>query len=157
MYNHQPKDEPCSICIFLSGRETEHNKRSDIVFEDKNTIAFISPKWWINNPGHVIVASKKHFENIYDIPDNTLSRVYVIAKKISIALKEAYQCEGTSTRQHNEPAGNQDIWHFHIHVFPRYKNDDLYKRHDQSRFVEAKQRLPYAQKLQKYFLNYQHS
>ena len=42
-------------------------------------------------------------------------------------LKEALACDGTSTRQHNEPAGNQhDMWHLHVHVFPRYDGDNLY-------------------------------
>jgi diadenosine tetraphosphate (Ap4A) HIT family hydrolase len=36
--------------------------------------------------------------------------------------------DGTSTRQHNEPAGNQDVWHYHEHVFPRYDGDELYRR-----------------------------
>lgn len=151
MYNHHSKDKLCSFCTFANGRETEYNKRSDIVFEDEETIAFISPKWWVNNPGHVIVIPKKHFENIYDITDDLLSHVHVVAKKIAIALKETYNCDGTSVRQHNEPAGNQDMWHFHVHVFPRYKNDELYKRHDEKRFVSEEKRKPYGEKLRAYF------
>jgi histidine triad (HIT) family protein len=151
MYNHQPKDQPCSFCSFANGEETTFNKLSDIVFEDDATIAFISPKWWINNPGHVLVIPKKHFENIYDIPDELLSHVHVTAKKIAIAFKETYTCDGTSIRQHNEPAGNQDMWHFHVHVFPRYENDELYKRHDEKRFVSIEERKPYADKLRAYF------
>ena len=41
-------------------------------------------------------------------------------------MKEAYSCDGISTRQHNEPAGNQDVWHYHLYVFPRYAGDGLY-------------------------------
>jgi len=41
-------------------------------------------------------------------------------------MKQAWKCDGVSTRQHNEPAGNQDVWHYHMHVFPRWDNDDLY-------------------------------
>jgi histidine triad (HIT) family protein len=151
MFNHQPKDDPCSFCSFTNGEETEFNKRSDIVFEDDESVAFISPKWWVNNPGHVIVIPKKHFENIYDIPDDLLSHVHITAKQIAIALKETYKCDGTSIRQHNEPAGNQDMWHFHVHVFPRYANDELYKRHDEKRFVSVEERKPHAEKLRAYF------
>jgi len=152
MYNHQPKDELCTFCKFAHGEETEFNKRSDIVFEDEKTIAFISPKWWINNPGNVIVIPKKHFENIYDIPDALFSHVHIVAKKIAIAVKETYKCDGTSVRQHNEPAGNQDMWHFHVHVFPRYENDELYKRHDEKKFVTVEEKKPYAEKLKAYLL-----
>jgi histidine triad (HIT) family protein len=50
-----------------------------------------------------------------------------LTRRIAIALKEAFACDGTSTRQHNEPAGNQhDMWHLHVHVFPRYEGDNLY-------------------------------
>ncbi|MEK7572043.1 MAG: HIT domain-containing protein [Patescibacteria group bacterium] len=151
MFNHEPKDEQCSFCSFANGNETEFNKRSDVVFEDDIVIAFISPKWWINNSGHVIVIPKKHFENIYDISDDLLSYVHIVAKKVAIALKETYHCDGTSVRQHNEPAGNQDMWHFHVHVFPRYENDELYKQHDDKRFVSVEERTSYADKLRVYF------
>ena len=42
-------------------------------------------------------------------------------------MKQAWSPEGTSTRQHNEPAGNQHVWHYHQHVFPRFSDDDLYR------------------------------
>jgi histidine triad (HIT) family protein len=151
MYNHQPAGEICSFCTFANGGETNYNKRDDIVFEDNQGIAFVSPKWWINNPGNIIIIPKKHFENIYDIPDELLAHIHILAKKTAIALKAAYQCDGTSLRQHNEPAGNQDMWHFHVHIFPRYQNDDLYKRHDEQRFVTLEERQPYAQKIKQYF------
>ena len=153
MYNHTKDNEPCSFCSFANGEETEFNKKSDIVFEDDQTIAFIAPKWWINNPGHVMVIPKEHFENIYDIPDKLLAAVHIRVKKIAIALKEVYKCDGTSVRQHNEPAGNQDIWHFHVHVFPRYENDELYQRHNEKRFVSIEERKPYAKKMKAYFSN----
>jgi histidine triad (HIT) family protein len=151
MYNHQPQTYDCPFCIFANGGETSYNKRSDIVFEDDNSVAFISPKWWPNNPGHVIIIPKKHVENIYDIQDDILSHVYITAKQIAIALKETYKCSGTSMRQHNEPAGNQDMWHFHIHVFPRYENDELYVEQENSRMVTEEERKPYADKLRAYF------
>ena len=44
----------------------------------------------------------------------------------ALAMKAVFQCDGVSTRQHNEPAGYQDVWHFHVHVFPRFHGDSLY-------------------------------
>ena len=151
MYNHEPKDYQCSFCLFVQGHETEYNRKSDIVYEDEQAIAFISPKWWDKNPGNVIIIPKKHFENIYDIPDSLLAYVAILGKKLAIAIKIAYHCDGTSLRQHNEPAGEQDMWHYHLHVFPRYINDNLYQNHDHKRFVAAEERLPFAEKLRKYF------
>lgn len=153
MHNHAPQDYNCPFCLLAKGNNTEHSSPSDIIYEDQNTIAFVSPKWWINNPGHVLVITKNHFENIYDIPEDVLGDVYKTAKRIAIAIKESYVSDGTSMRQHNEPAGGQDVWHFHVHVFPRYKNDNLYQQHDNSRFVTKEERQEYIQKLKDYLQN----
>jgi hypothetical protein len=56
-------------------------------------------------------------------------------------------CEGISTRQHNEPAGHQDVWHLHVHVFPRSTDDRLYEQHRSTRWVTPDERLPYADRL----------
>ncbi|MPM74351.1 Protein hit [bioreactor metagenome] len=114
--------------------------------------AFIAPNWWPNNLGHVVIIPNEHVENIYDISDEFLSKVFVMAKKIAIALKEIYKCEGTSIRQHNEPAGSQTTWHFHVHVLPRYKNDNLYELNQSDKWTEVEERKIYADKLRKYFL-----
>ena len=69
---------------------------------------------------------KEHYENLFDLEDACGARHPPVTRTIAIALKEAFACDGTSTRQHNEPAGNQDLWHLHVHVFPRFDGDDLY-------------------------------
>jgi histidine triad (HIT) family protein len=105
----------------------------------------------VNNPGHAIVIPNHHYENLYTIPESSLIEVYKTVKKIATAIRQTYDgCTGTSTRQHNEPAGNQDVWHFHVHVYPRYKEDKLYQNHDNKRFVSPKERKPYASRLRKY-------
>lgn len=151
MYNHEPKNYQCPLCRLVRGEDDEINKKESIVYQDQTTLAYVSPKWWINNPGHVIVIPKKHVENIYNISDDLFSAVYKTAKKIAIAIKEAYQCDGTSMRQHNESAGNQDTWHFHVHVFPRYENDELYKNHDKKRWATHEERLKFINKWKEYF------
>lgn len=110
MHPHQPDDYLCPFCDWLAGNETDYKRNADIVYQNADVTAFISPKWWANNPGHVIVIPNQHFENIYSIPDDILAKVQIVAKKIAIALRESYEgCTGTSTRQHNEPDGNQDV------------------------------------------------
>jgi histidine triad (HIT) family protein len=151
MYNHELKDYTCPFCKLIAGTESEHNKKQDIIFQNEQVTAFIAPKWWINNPGHVLVVPNKHLENIYDMPDDLLGEVYKVVKKVSIAIRSTYDCDGTSNRQHNEPAGGQDVWHFHVHVYPRYDNDKLYQNHDKKSFVDASARTEYADKLKHYF------
>jgi histidine triad (HIT) family protein len=151
MFNHEPKGYQCPFCEFVKGREDKYNSKNDIVYENSSTMAFIAPKMWVNNRGHALVIPKNHFENIYSIPDDQIAEVYKTAKKLAIAIRSTYDCDGTSTRQHNEPAGHQDVWHFHVHVYPRYTGDKLYQNHDQAGFVDAEARAPYAEKLRKYF------
>jgi histidine triad (HIT) family protein len=114
------------------------------VYRGNGATAFIAPKWWDNNPGHVLVVPDRHAENIYDITADELGRVYAAAQLIATAMRASYGCAGVSTRQHNEPAGNQDVWHFHVHVFPRYAGDELYRNHDRTRWVDVAERAPYA-------------
>lgn len=151
MFNHEPENYECPFCELIGGKDGEINTKEHIVYEDKNTLAFVSPKWWINNPGSVLVVPKKHVENIYDISEKDISEVYKTAKKIAIAIRKTYKCTGISTRQHNESDGGQDVWHFHVHVFPRFKNDKLYQNHDKKEWVSNEQRMIYVSKLKNYF------
>jgi len=151
MFNHQPQDYVCPFCSYLAGNPDKYNRPEDIIYQNAHTMAFVAPKWWVNNPGHVLVIPKRHSENIYDISDDDLAEVYKTVKKVAIAIRSTYDCDGTSTRQHNEPAGHQDVWHFHVHVFPRYEEDNLYQNHDQKAFIEAHLKDPYIEKLKAYF------
>lgn len=147
MFSHEPPGYVCPFCQLLTGVESEHNKKQDIVYQNKHATAIVAPKWWVNNPGSALVVPNKHYENIYSIPDDALAETYKVVKKVAIAVRSTYGCEGTSTRQHNEPAGHQDVWHFHVHVYPRYTDDRLYQNHDRARFVGFDKRFPYAEKL----------
>jgi histidine triad (HIT) family protein len=151
MYNHETEDYPCPFCSLAQGKDDEINRQEFIVYQDAATIAFVSPTWWANNPGNVVIIPKAHYENLYDMPDALLGDVYSTTKKLAIAIRESYLAEGTSTRQHNEPAGNQDVWHFHVHVFPRYQGDALYKSHDTKEWISAERRSHYARILRAYF------
>jgi histidine triad (HIT) family protein len=145
--SHAPSDYACPFCRLLRGEETDRNRLSDIVWQDARTTAFVSPKWWAANRGHAIVIPNVHVENLHTIDDDLLGAVYATAKRVAIGLKSAYGCNGTSTRQHNEPAGNQDVWHLHVHVFPRYEGDLLYERDADQHWPTPEERAPYAAKL----------
>ncbi len=151
MYNHEPKDYQCPFCHLVKGEPDEINSLNDIVLQNELITAYVSPKWWPNIKGNVLIIPNKHFENLYDLPDEYGHAVFDAQKAIAIALKEVYKCDGTSTRQHNEPAGHQEVWHYHLHVFPRYKGDNLYLNAEKSRYVSKEERKPYAEKLRKYF------
>jgi histidine triad (HIT) family protein len=152
MYNHAPDDYICPFCILARGVENEHvySSQRDVVYQDDDVTALIASHQWPNNRGHVIIIPNEHFENIYDLPAKLGARIHELAREIALAMKAAYSCDGTSTRQHNEPAGNQDVWHYHLHVFPRYKNDKLYISKRER--LSADERAEYAQKLRTYIV-----
>jgi histidine triad (HIT) family protein len=144
---HAPAGYQCPFCALVAGRETELNAVSDIVLRSERTTAIVSPKWWASSPGHVLVVPNEHYEHLYEIADEALAAVYVTAATVARAMRTAYDCEGVSTRQHNEPGAGQDVWHFHVHVFPRRGGDGLYLRDDETRWTAAAERAPYAQRL----------
>lgn len=147
MISHAPPGWDCPFCRTSRGEDEADpwTKRSDVVYHDGDLTAFVSAHFWQNNPGHVLIIPNRHYENLYFMPDDLLGKAAVLSKRVSIAMKEAYGCDGTSTRQHNEPAGNQDVWHYHLHVFPRYTGDDLYR--SVAELTTPDQRRPYADRL----------
>ena len=152
MYNHEPKNYICPLCLVARGQPTERGtQEADVVARNAIATAFIAGKWWKSNPGHVIVIPNGHFENMYDLPQHIANAIFEMSQKVAIAFKETYTCDGVSTRQHNEPAGNQDVWHYHQHIFPRYKDDNLYLNHLDTFWPSAGERRPYAEKLKTYF------
>jgi histidine triad (HIT) family protein len=152
MYNHAPADYVCPLCQISRGEVTEKGpSEQDIIFQTDVITVFIASKWWPNNPGHVIVIPNEHIENLYDMPEEIGHAIFDASKQIAVALKETYKCDGISTRQHNEPAGNQDAWHYHLHVFPRYEGDNLYLSQRDSFWVGVEEKKPYADKLRQYF------
>jgi histidine triad (HIT) family protein len=114
-------------------------------------MALISPRWWPSNHGHVLVVPIRHYENLYELPAGVGHAVHDLVRDVAIAIRVIYGCGGVSTRQHNEPAGGQDAWHYHVHVFPRYAGDQLYASAPYPEFVTAEQRQPYADRLRDYF------
>ncbi|MBP9839914.1 MAG: HIT family protein [Candidatus Pacebacteria bacterium] len=152
MYNHSPENYICPLCQISKGEVTEKgNQEGSVFWRDEFMTCFIAGKWWRSNPGHVIIIPNKHIENIYDMPEDMGHRIFDFSKKVAIALKELYKCDGVSTRQHNEPAGNQDVYHFHLHVFPRYQGDNLYINHKDTYWPSEEEKKPYADKMKKYF------
>jgi histidine triad (HIT) family protein len=153
MHNHAPEGYVCPFCMVICGDEGEvtYTKQSAVVYRDEKITAFIASHWWPKNPGHVLIIPNEHFENIYDLPDDLSDAIHRFAKKVSIAFKEVYGAEGVSTRQHNEPAGSQEVWHYHLNIFPRYAGDDFYVRYPENRKTSLEERAPYAKRLREYF------
>lgn len=146
---HAPPGYQCPYCALAAGVDVD--RQQDIVRRTAGAMALISPRWWPNNHGHVLVVPIRHYENLYELPDEVGHAVHDLVRDVAIAIRASYECEGVSTRQHNEPAGGQNAWHYHVHVFPRYAGDELYTSRPYPEFVTPEQRLPYAELLRHYF------
>jgi histidine triad (HIT) family protein len=144
---HAPDGYECPFCAVVGGepREPPGTQPEDVVLRTATTTAWIAKRWWVNNEGHVLVVPNEHVENMYELPRELAGDVHETARVIALALKRGYGCDGISTRQHNEPHGGQDVWHYHLHVFPRYEGDELYG--SPHRETTPAERKPYADRL----------
>jgi histidine triad (HIT) family protein len=149
MYQHAPENYLCPFCLLLQHIENEHvySVRSDIVYEDKSVTAFIGSHQWLRNHGNTIIVPNEHYENIFHLPDHYALEIHRVARTIAFAMKTVYPCDGISIRQHNEPAGYQDVWHYHVHVTPRYVGDRFYPTYEERTLMPSGERARHAEKL----------
>ena len=110
------KDPDCIFCKIANGEIP-----SNTVFEDEEfrVILDLNPA----TKGHALVLPKCHFRNIYDMDEEYTGRAFKTAKKIALAMKDGLGCEGVNIIQNNEELAGQSVFHFHIHVIPRYPDD----------------------------------
>ena len=147
MHTHEPEGYDCPFCRLQRGVHNEHNRPEDVVGVTEHAYARIAPRWWPANHGAALVVPRTHHENLYDLPADIGHAVWDLTQRVAVAMRETYDCAGISTRQHNEPAGGQDVWHLHVHVFPRREDDRLYERHREHRWASPEERRPYADRL----------
>jgi len=101
-------------CLFC--QITRKEAPASIVYEDEQVVAFLSNR--PVNVGHTLVAPKKHYDNIYEIPEEEAAYLFKIAKKIAHAVKTATGIEGIRIVQNNGEAAGQVVFHLHVHVIP---------------------------------------
>lgn len=113
------KDD-CLFCKLANGVFPSNTLFED---EDFRVIFDIAPV----SKGHALILPKKHFENIYEIDDETASKAFVLAKKMAKAMNKAFESDGFNVLQNNGEAGGQTIFHFHLHLIPRNEKDGAIK------------------------------
>lgn len=95
-----------------------------MVYEDEHTFAFMDLGQV--NPGHVLVATKKHVENVFGLDDDLAAAVFRTAARIARASSKAFDAPGLNLFQANGKAGGQTVFHFHLHVLPRREDDGMH-------------------------------
>ena len=110
--------QDCIFCKIAGGEAS-----AAVVYEDEQTLAFMDIGQV--NPGHVIVAVKPHIQDIYTLTDELAAAFFQTAARVARAVKKAMQPEGLTLLQANEAAGFQTVFHLHLHVLPRHRDDGV--------------------------------
>lgn len=111
-------------CLFC--RIASKQLPANVIYEDEKVLAFLD----INplTEGHTLVIPKTHAESVFDIDAEYLKHLTAVAQKIANKMKETGQAEGLDLVQANGEAGDQTVFHFHLHIIPRKSGDGLQLR-----------------------------
>ena len=112
------RDENCIFCKIAAG-----DIPSATIYEDDDfrVILDIEP----GSKGHALVLPKEHYANLYELPDELAAKALVVAKKVITKMTEIVGCEGYNVLQNNGEVAGQTVFHYHMHLIPRYQNDDV--------------------------------
>ena len=110
-----------SDCIFCKIANGEIPSATLYEDEDFRVILDLGPA----SKGHALILPKAHAANIYEISDDMAAKAMILAKKMATKMTEGLKCDGFNIVQNNgEPAG-QTVFHFHMHLIPRYEGDQV--------------------------------
>ena len=112
------KKEDCIFCKIANGEIP-----SATIFEDRDfrVMLDIGPA----TRGHVLILTKEHYDNIYEIDAETAGKLFSLASVIGRAMKKVLNCDGMNILQNNGTVAGQTVFHFHLHLIPRYEGDQV--------------------------------
>jgi histidine triad (HIT) family protein len=113
------RDDNCIFCKLANGIIPTNS-----IYEDEkfNVILDMSPA----TKGHALILPKDHYKNLYELPSDTAADVMKLAKKMAVEMTEKLGADGFNLVQNNNEVAGQTVFHFHMHLIPRY-NDDAQK------------------------------
>lgn len=107
-------------CIFCKLANGEIPTRSIYEDENFNVILDMGPA----TKGHALILPKQHYRNLYELPEETAGEVMKLAKRMAVKMTEKLGCDGFNLVQNNNEVAGQTVFHFHLHLIPRYENDN---------------------------------
>ena len=113
----QMKDNDCIFCKIANGEIPSRTLYED---EDFRVIMDLAPA----TKGHSLILPKEHYKNIYEIADDTAAKVLPLAKKMAALITEKLGADGFNIVQNNNEVAGQTVFHFHVHLIPRYNDDN---------------------------------
>lgn len=120
----------CIFCKIIKGEIPSYT-----VYEDDSVIAFLDIHPTSN--GHTLIVPKKHFENLYEMDPETLTKIEIASQKVGKLLKEKLGCKGITRVQNNEYG--QEVKHYHMHLIPRYEKDNLQLKVNHTGLLDAQE------------------
>jgi len=112
------RDQNCIFCKIAAGDIPSATLYED---EDFKVILDIEPA----SKGHALILPKEHYANLYELDDELAAKALVLAKKMITKLTDIVGCDGYNVLQNNGAAAGQTVFHFHMHLIPRYKDDNV--------------------------------
>ena len=109
-------DKECIFCKIAGGEIPSSTVYED---EDFRVILDLGPA----TKGHALILPKNHFANLFEISEDMDAKAFILAKKIAKKMKDVFGCDGVNIVQNNGVAAGQTVFHFHIHLIPRYEGD----------------------------------
>ena len=110
------KDDNCIFCKIANGEIPSKTLYED---EEFRVILDLGPA----AKGHALILPKEHYADLFALPEETASHAMMLAKKMATRMKEKLQCDGFNLMQNNGETAGQTVFHFHMHLIPRYKDD----------------------------------
>lgn len=110
--------EDCIFCKIVAGELP-----AEVVQEDEHTIAFLDINPWTR--GHALVIPRNHARDLLEITDDDLARTTAAAKRLAERMHDKLGADGVNLLNARGPAAWQTVFHFHMHVIPRYEGDPL--------------------------------
>lgn len=112
------KDDNCIFCKLANGEIPTATLYED---DDFRVILDAGPA----AKGHALILPKEHYANLYELDDEVAAKVLPLAKKMITKLTDILGCDGYNLVQNNGEAAGQTVFHFHLHMIPRYKDDGV--------------------------------
>jgi len=108
----------CIFCKIATGEIPGHK-----LYEDDHVLAFLDISQ--TTKGHALVIPKNHAKDIYEMTAEDMAHVYSVIPSLATALKKTFKCSGLNLVNNNESAAGQTVFHYHVHLIPRYENDNF--------------------------------
>ena len=112
------RDDNCIFCKIANG-----DIPSETIYEDERfrVILDLAPA----AKGHALILPKSHYANLFEIPEDLAAKAFLVAQKMAKKMVPALKADGLNVVQNNGEVAGQTVFHFHMHLIPRYENDQV--------------------------------